>query len=94
MAHLEVDLVAADRLVWQGQASRVSAPAADGEIGILVGHAPVLAVLRGGEVRIEPLEGGTVRARVDGGFLSVDFDRVTIVADHVEVGTGSTTTGR
>ena len=42
---LQVELVAADRTVWSGEALMVSAPAADGEIGILPGHAPVLAVL-------------------------------------------------
>lgn len=85
MAQLEVDLVAADRKVWSGPARQVSAPAADGEIGILVGHTPLLAVLRAGHVRITTAEGSKVEASITGGFLSVDSDTVTIVADSVEM---------
>ncbi|KQX69680.1 F0F1 ATP synthase subunit epsilon [Angustibacter sp. Root456] len=85
---LTVELVAADRKVWSGDATRVVARTTDGEIGILPGHAPLLGVLVEGEVRISG-EGEQVTARVDGGFLSVDHDRVTIVAERAEVGAGS-----
>lgn len=51
MAVLTVDVVAADRKVWSGDASLVSAPAADGEIGILAGHSPILSALTAGTVR-------------------------------------------
>lgn len=92
MAELEVDLVAADRSVWSGQARMVSAPAADGDIGILPGHSPVLTVLRPGTVRITPLDGGSVRhVRVDSGFMSVDGDRVTLVVDAAEDAPASAT---
>lgn len=83
MAQLDVDLVAADRKIWSGEATMVVAPAADGEIGILPGHAPVLAVLRAGEVRITPASGEPLRSTIDSGFLSVDANRVTIVATTV-----------
>ncbi len=83
---LEVDLVAPDRTVWRGEARMVTAPAADGQMGILRGHSPVLAVLREGQVLIRPVSGEPFEARVTGGFLSVDSDVVTIVADAVEVG--------
>ena len=62
MAHLDVDLVAADRTIWSGEARMVSAPSAEGEVGILPGHTPLLAVLRPGEVRITPSSGETVRS--------------------------------
>ncbi|GIG30238.1 F0F1 ATP synthase subunit epsilon [Cellulomonas marina] len=82
MAELEVDIVAADGKVWSGSARQVSAPAADGEIGILAGHTPVLSVLRPGEVRVIPGGGGSPqRWTVEGGFLSVDSDQVTVVVD-------------
>ncbi len=85
---LTVELVAADRKVWSGDATRVVARTTDGEIGILPGHAPLLGVLVEGEVRIAG-EGEQVTAHVDGGFLSVDHDRVTIVAERAEVGADS-----
>ncbi len=86
MAHLDVDLVAADHSVWSGQASMVSAPAADGEIGILPGHSPLLSVLLAGTVRITPVEGSERHVRIDSGFMSVDQDRVTLVVDNAQTG--------
>jgi F-type H+-transporting ATPase subunit epsilon len=89
MAQLEVDIVDADGKVWSGEARQVTAPAADGEIGILPGHTPVLALLRAGEVRITEHAGSPMlRWRVDGGFLSVDSDQVTIVVDDAQPAAG------
>lgn len=82
---LQVELVSADRRVWSGEASIVVARTVDGDMGILPGHAPVLAVLAGGEIKIEPTSGGTVTATADGGFLSVEHDRVTLVADQAAI---------
>ncbi|KAJ8144918.1 hypothetical protein OY671_001979 [Metschnikowia pulcherrima] len=83
VAQSNVDLVAADRKIWSGRAQRVTAPAADGEIGILADHSPSLSVSQEGSVRIAG-EGESLEVRVSGGFLSVDSNQVTIVADSVE----------
>lgn len=83
MAELDVDLVATDRRVWSGRARVVSAPASEGEIGILAGHSPLLSILRAGVVRVTPTSGTPVEYGVTGGFISVDSDQVTIVADTV-----------
>jgi F-type H+-transporting ATPase subunit epsilon len=88
---LRVELVSADRLVWAGDASMVVARTVDGEMGVLPGHAPVLGVLGDGEVRISALDGGPVVASVDGGFLSVEHDRVTLVSDQATLVAGSAT---
>ncbi|WP_370893489.1 F0F1 ATP synthase subunit epsilon [Janibacter sp. GXQ6167] len=82
MSVLKVELVAADRKVWSGEASMVRARTADGEIGIMPGHTPLLGVLVEGDVVIHG-EGSDQTATVDGGFLSVDHDTVTIVAETV-----------
>lgn len=81
MANLEVDVVAADRRVWSGEAAMVSAPALEGDVGILPGHTPLLAVLQPGRVRVTAVDGALRAFRVDAGFLSVDSDRVTIVVN-------------
>ena len=86
---LQVELVAADRRVWSGEASMVMARTTDGELGILTGHAPLLGVLVQGEVRVDPVEGSSMSAQVDGGFLSVEHDRVVVVAESLTVGGGS-----
>ena len=82
MSALNGELVAADRKVWSGEASMVRARSIDGEIGIMPGHTPILGVLVEGDVVIKTESGERV-ATVDGGFLSVDHDTVTIVAETV-----------
>ncbi|NUO33851.1 MAG: F0F1 ATP synthase subunit epsilon [Dermatophilaceae bacterium] len=84
MSSLKVEMVAADRKVWEGEAKFVRARSISGELGILPGHAPLLGVLVEGEVAIDSLEGDRRTVTVDGGFLSVDSDVVTIVAEHVD----------
>ncbi|MGW5238903.1 F0F1 ATP synthase subunit epsilon [Monashia sp. NPDC004114] len=91
MSSLKVEMVAADRKVWEGEAKFVRARSISGELGILPGHAPLLGILVEGEVAIESLEGGRSTVMVDGGFLSVDSDVVTIVAEHVDASSLQTT---
>jgi F-type H+-transporting ATPase subunit epsilon len=91
-AELEVEIVAADHFVWSGRATMVKARTSDGEIGILPGHTPVLAVLAAGELAIEPVSGDRITVNVDGGFFSVDSNRVVIVADNATVGDEATAT--
>ncbi|WP_285725305.1 F0F1 ATP synthase subunit epsilon [Psychromicrobium xiongbiense] len=85
MAVLEVEIVAADHFVWAGEASLVKATTSDGDIGILPGHAPILALLAGGQLEIVPTEGSRFQVEVDGGFFSVDSNRVVIVADNAHL---------
>ena len=84
MSQLQVELVAADRKVWEGEAAMVSARSVEGDLGILPGHTPLLGVLVSGEVRIKGTDGANHTATIDSGFLSVDRDRVIIVAEAVE----------
>ena len=79
---LQVELVAADHTVWSGEATMVIARTVEGDIGILRGHAPVLSLLTDAVVEIETGGGDTVVAAVDGGFISVAKDRVSILSEH------------
>jgi F-type H+-transporting ATPase subunit epsilon len=79
---LQVELVAADRTVWSGEAIMVIARTVEGDIGILRGHAPVLSLLTDAVVEIESADGEVVMAAVDGGFISVAHDRVSILSEH------------
>ena len=82
---LQVELVAADRLVWSGQAKRVTARTSEGDLGVLPGHTPLLGLLVPGVVDIETTEGETWVAAVDDGFLSVANDRVSILSERAEM---------
>jgi F-type H+-transporting ATPase subunit epsilon len=85
---LQVELVSADSRVWSGEAREVIARTTEGDMGVLTGHAPVLAVLAPGDVRIMASEGGEVVAHVEDGFLSVEHDRVTLVSDSASLTSG------
>ncbi|GGL91503.1 F0F1 ATP synthase subunit epsilon [Glutamicibacter protophormiae] len=82
MAELQVEIVAADHFVWSGPAKLVKARSVDGEIGVLPGHVPMLSVLAAGDLEIEPISESRFSVQIDGGFFSVDSDRVVIVADN------------
>lgn len=85
MAQLQVDVVAADQTIWSGAAQSVVVPAVGGELGVLVGHEPLMAVLGTGRVRVTPAAANAelVAKEISGGFVSVDDDNVTIVIDTV-----------
>lgn len=86
MATLKVELVAADQTIWSGEASAVMARTTEGELGVMPGHTPLLGVLAPGEVRVTGADGEVVHAQVDGGFLSVENNRVLVVAEGVSLG--------
>jgi F-type H+-transporting ATPase subunit epsilon len=79
---LAVELVAADRTVWTGEAAMVVTRTADGDVGILPHHAPLLGTLADGAVQIRQESGEEVVAVVHGGFLSVADNRVGILAEE------------
>ncbi len=85
MAELTVSVVAADHEVWSGTAKQIVARTTIGEIGLLAGHQPLLAVLGAGEVRITLEDGSVVKANAEDGFLSFEHDTVTIVAQNAEL---------
>ena len=83
---LHVELVSADRTVWSGGATQVSARTVEGDLGVLRGHTPLLSLLSPSLVEIAPASGAKVYASVDGGFISVANDRVSILAEHISLG--------
>ncbi|HEX6518353.1 MAG TPA: F0F1 ATP synthase subunit epsilon [Nocardioidaceae bacterium] len=82
---LQVELVAADRLVWSGEAKIVIARTTEGDVGILPNHAPVLALMVDGIVDVTTADDETWVAAVDAGFLSVANNRVSILSEHAEM---------
>jgi F-type H+-transporting ATPase subunit epsilon len=78
---MRVTVIAPDKPVYDGDADAVTAPAYDGQVGILPHHAPFLTLL--GEGRLVVRVGGTTRNfRVRGGFLQVVDDTVRVVAEQ------------
>jgi F-type H+-transporting ATPase subunit epsilon len=79
-AMLACTVVTPERAIFDDEAEMIVVPAHDGEIGILPGHAELLAKLGVGELRISA-KGMTERFFVDGGFVQVADNRVTVLTD-------------
>ena len=77
---LTVSVISPEAVLFEGTAESVVAPAFDGEVGILTGHAPMMTLLGHGELRLGT--GGAQRFRVQGGFLQVVDDQVRVVTEH------------
>jgi len=82
---LHVELVAAERIVWSGEATIVITRTADGDIGIMPNHAPILSVLVEGTVEIRTDSDEYLVAAVGSGFLSVANNRVSLLVEHAEL---------
>jgi F-type H+-transporting ATPase subunit epsilon len=78
---IHVDIVSAEGEIFSGEASMVFAPGSQGELGITPRHAPLLTLLKPGEVRVQTPDGGEQFFYVGGGALEVLPARVTVLAD-------------
>jgi F-type H+-transporting ATPase subunit epsilon len=86
MAEMNVELVSVERQVWSGPATQVIVRTVDGDIGVLPGHAPLLAQLKEGfSARIQEPGGNEISVALHGGFLSVTKDRVSILAEDAQL---------
>jgi F-type H+-transporting ATPase subunit epsilon len=80
-ATIQVDIVSAEGELFSGAASEVIAPASQGDLGILPRHAPLLTLLKPGEVLVRTPDGQEHHFFVGGGALEVQPSRVTVLAD-------------
>jgi F-type H+-transporting ATPase subunit epsilon len=85
MGQLNVAVVSAERALWRGTAKSVVAKTPEGEMGIMPGHEPVLALLVESPLRIELEDGSRMLVAVHGGFFSVDSDNVNVIAGTAEL---------
>ncbi len=77
---LECTVTTPEELVFEGAVDSVTVPAADGEMGFLPRHAPIVGSLGFGELRVASQDGGKQAFFVNGGFVQVVDDRVTVLA--------------
>ena len=82
MAVLEVRVVSPEKIVFEGPSAGVVAPAWDGQVGVLPGHAPMVALLGRGVLDIDEPGGGSHRFHVAGGVIKVELDRVTVLTEY------------
>jgi F-type H+-transporting ATPase subunit epsilon len=79
---LKVSVISPESVLFEGEADSVVAPAYDGEVGILTGHAPLMALLGQGQLRLG--SGSTRRFKVSGGFMQVLDNAVRVVTEKAE----------
>jgi F-type H+-transporting ATPase subunit epsilon len=79
MATFHFDLVSPEQLVFSGEVEHVVVPGTEGEFGVLAGHAPLIAMLRPGILKI--LGPNEKRILVVGGFAEVSPNGLTVLAD-------------
>jgi F-type H+-transporting ATPase subunit epsilon len=78
-------VVSVERSLFEGDVEFIIANGADGELGVLARHAPLMTILKPGPLRIQETIGGPEQLLfVGGGFLEVLPDRVTVLADVAE----------
>ncbi|HEY1161955.1 MAG TPA: ATP synthase F1 subunit epsilon, partial [Candidatus Dormibacteraeota bacterium] len=74
-----------ERSLFEGEVEYIIASGADGELGVLARHAPLMTILKPGPLRIQEVYGGEEQVLfVGGGFMEVLPDRVTVLADVAE----------
>ncbi len=83
MATMNILVATVEREVYRGEADFLAAPGVSGELGILPRHCPLMAKLTSGELRIQ-LGERTDEVFVSGGFMEVQPDMVTVLADSAE----------
>ncbi len=81
---IHLDIVSAESEIFSGLVASVTVTGALGELGIMLGHAPLLTSLQPGEVRLVNENGETEIIYISGGFVEVQPNLVTILADTAE----------
>lgn len=81
MATFELELVSPEKLLLSRPVEMVIIPAAEGDMGVLPGHVPMIVTLRGGVISVRENGQETERMFVRGGFAEVGPTRVTVLAD-------------
>ncbi len=80
---LQVSVISPEKVIFEGSAESLVAPAWNGELGILSGHAPLMALLGDGTLRISAA-GATQQFHLAGGFLQVVDNVVTVLTERAE----------
>lgn len=85
MAVLRVEVVSADGIAWEGEALSVIARTVEGDLGVLPGHEPFLAVLVPCAAEVLTADGHREVVAVDGGFLSVADNHVSLLSQFAKI---------
>lgn len=80
---LHISIVSPERELFAGEADQISMTTQEGDITVLIGHVPLVTLLKAGEVLVKQ-KGETIPMVVSGGFAHIEPDRVVVLADTAE----------
>lgn len=83
MANFRFELVSPEKMLFSGEVAQVDVPGAEGDFGVLAGHAPIVATLRPGIMTVYG-SGAPQRIVVLGGFAEMSASGLTVVADMAD----------
>lgn len=78
---MDLQIITPDKELFNGQAKRVTVPGVDGSMGFLDHHAPLITVLKAGEVKVTLPEGTVETFALQGGVVEVSKNHVIILAE-------------
>ncbi|HRN35948.1 MAG TPA: ATP synthase F1 subunit epsilon [Flavobacteriales bacterium] len=78
---MDLQIITPDKELFNGQAKRVSVPGVDGSMGFLDHHAPLITVLKAGEVKVTLPEGKVETFSLKGGVVEVSKNKVIVLAE-------------
>ena len=81
---MELRVVTPEKVVYEGAARSLVAPAWDGWVGVLPGHAPFLTLLGTGPIQVDSESGERREFGISGGVMKVESNQVMVLADRVE----------
>lgn len=82
MDNIKYELVSPQKLLAAGEAKIITLPASEGDMGVMVGHAPVMTSLRHGMLCIEGNDGKQQKFFVEGGFADISPDNITLLSSR------------
>lgn len=83
----QLEIITPSRVVYKDQATSLSAPGVQGGFQVLFNHAPLLAAIEVGEIKVKDKEGKDTLYATSGGFVEVNDNNVVVLADSVEKST-------
>jgi F-type H+-transporting ATPase subunit epsilon len=81
MTKIAFDLVSPERLLLSEEADMVTVPGAEGYMGVMAGHAPIVSTLRAGMIDVEK-DGQDRRFFIRGGFTEINPEKIVVLAEE------------
>lgn len=78
---LEVKILSPEKTLYSGQANGIIVPGERGLFEVLTDHAPIVSILSKGEVKVDTLQGEPFTLAIEGGFIEVSLNNVTVCVE-------------